>query len=142
LKSAKTMIKLMDAVDKDKGELVPKLEQYLASVEGALITEAEKSFPPERVDDWLRRLDAASCDACVTEVHAKEETRFIAGVPRDQKWIRVKPIASLPAEKLKELAEEACLSVQHEDDGHLIVYGKAEGIKEFVKKMTSQAARE
>jgi hypothetical protein len=63
-------------------------------------------------------------------------------MPRDQKWVRVKPISSLPLEKLKQLATESALSVRLEEDGHLIVYGKAEDIKEFVRKMTEQAARE
>jgi len=142
LKSAKTMIKLMDAVDNDRGEMAPKLEQYLASVEGYLITEAQKSFPPERIDEWLKRLDTASCDACAVETQAKEEPRFIPGLPRDQKWVRVKPISSLPAEKLKQLAEETNLSSRPDKDGHLIVHGKAEDIEEFIKKMTIQATKE
>ena len=142
LKSAKTMIKLMDAVDKDKGEMAPKIEQYLSSVEAYLVTEGQKSFSPERIDEWLRRLDTASFETCAAETKAKEESRFIPGLPRDQKWLRVKPIATLPAEKLKQLAEETKLSSRPDKDGHLIVYGKAEDIREFIKKMTAQAAKE
>lgn len=142
LRSAKTMIKLMDAVDRDRGEMAPNLEQYLNNVEGFLITESQKSFPAEHIDEWLRRLDAASCDTCTVEPKAKEEPRFITGLPRDQKWMRVKPIASLPTEKLVQLAKEARLSFRADTDDHLVVYGKAEDIKEFVRKMTEQTSRE
>jgi hypothetical protein len=139
LKSAKTMIKLMN-VDTSRGDMAPKVEQYLANVEGYLVTEAQKNFPPERIDEWLRRLDEASVETCECTEEVKEESRFIPGLPRDQKWVRVKPLASLPAEKLKQLAEESSLSFKTESDGHLIVYGKPENVRNFVKKMTERVS--
>jgi hypothetical protein len=142
LKAAKTMIELMDA-ETGKGEIAPQTEQYLRNVESYLITEAQKHFPPERIDEWLRRLDVATVETCgCVKGDVKKESRFIPGLPRDQKWVRVMPITSLPAEKLKQLAEESNLSLKKEQDGHLIAYGKPEDIKEFVKKMTTQASRE
>ena len=145
LKAAKTMIKLMDA-ETGKGEMAPQTEQYLRNVESYLITEAQKDFPSDRIDEWLRRLDKATVETCgcVKEEakEMKEESRFIPGLPRDQKWVRVTPITSLPADKLKQFAEESNLSLKTEQDGHLIAYGKPEDIKEFVKKMTEQAAKE
>jgi hypothetical protein len=143
LKSAKTLIKLMDTGE-DRGEIGPKVEQYLASVEANLVTEAQRIFPPERIDAWLRRLEASSCDVCAgqPQTPTKEESRFVPGLPRDQKWVRVTPITSLPQEKLQQLAEESNLSFKAEKDGHLIVYGKAEDIREFVKKMTKLTSRE
>jgi len=144
LKSAKTLIRLVDAAEEGRGEIGPKIEQYMASVEAYVITEAQKCFPPERIDQWLRQLQETSCDECAGQqkTAAKEETRFIAGLPRDQKWVRVTPINSLPTEKLKQLAHETNLTVKPEKDTHLIVYGKAEDIKQFIKKMTQQTAKE
>jgi hypothetical protein len=144
LKSAKTMIRLVDAAEEGRGEIGPKIEQYMASVEAYVITEAQKCFPPERIDEWLSRLQDSLCDVCVGQpkTEDKEETRFIAGLPRDQKWLRVTPISSLPTEKLKQLADETNLAVKPEKDTHLIIYGKAEDIKQFIKKMTEQASKE
>ena len=144
LKSAKTMIRLVNATEEGRGEIGPKIEQYMASVEAYVITEAQKCFPPERIDEWLNRLQDSSCDVCASQpkTEDKEETRFIAGLPRDQKWLRVTPISSLPAEKLKQLADETNLTVKTEKDTHLIAYGKAEDIKQFIKKMTKQASKE
>jgi hypothetical protein len=147
LKSAKVLMKIMDASEKDRGETAPKIEQYLGSLEAYLVTEAQKTFAPARIDGWLRRIEEASYNKCQTcrvesERTGKVEEKFITGVPRDQKWIRVEPLASLPAEKLKQLAGETSLSFREEKDGHLVVYGSAEKIKKFVKKMTEQTAKE
>src|SRR4030066_796887 len=145
LKAAKTMIKLMDA-ETGKGEMAPQTEEYLRNVESYLITEAGKNFPSDRIDEWLRRLDRATVETCgCGKEKAKEmkaESRFISGLPRDQKWVRVMPITSLPTEKLKQLAEESNLSLKTEKDGHLLAYGRTEDVREFVKKMTAQAAQE
>jgi hypothetical protein len=146
LKSAKILMKVLDASESDRGETAPKIEQYLGSVEAYLVTTAQTKFSPERIDTWLRRIETANCGTCQTCTMEparteKAETTFITGVPRDQKWIRVKPLASLPAEKLKQLAEETNLSSREEKDGHLIVHGNPENIKKFVKKMTKQAAK-
>ena len=139
LKSARILMKLEDVDKKSLGETTPRIEEYLSSVEAYLITEAQKSLTPTQIDEWLRRLDAASCNTCLTE--EKEETYFIAGVPRDQKWIRAKPIASLTIDKLKQLATETNLSSREEADGYLTVYGSVEGIRNFVKRMTEETAK-
>jgi hypothetical protein len=81
----------------------------------------------------------ANCETCEENT---EESRFVAGVPRDQKWIRVEPLASLPVEKLKQLARETNLSISIQEDGRMLVYGKAEDLKEFVKKMTTETNKE
>jgi hypothetical protein len=78
----------------------------------------------------------------VCEAEEREEPKFVSGVPRDQKWIRVEPIATLPLEKLKQLAEKQNLASRLQEDGRLLVYGKAEDIKAFVKEMTEQTAKE
>lgn len=134
LKSAKVMITIMDA-DESRGETAPKIEQYLRSVEAYLVTEAQKTFAPTRIDAWLIRLEEATADICESE--KEKETKFISGIPRDQKWIRVKPLDSMPLKKLEQLAEETSLSCRVQDDGRLVVYGKSGDIREFVKKMTA-----
>jgi len=146
LKSAKILMKVLDVSERDQGETAPKIEQYLGSVEAYLVTEAQKAFPPARIDAWLRRIEEANYEMCQTcimksEKAEKAETKFVTGVPRDQKWIRVEPLANLPAEKLKQLAEETDLSFREEKGGRLIVHGSIEDIKQFVKKMIAQTSK-
>ena len=138
LKAAKTMIKIVNA-DSGHGENSLKIEEYLGSVEAYLVTEAQKHFATEHIDNWLKRVEQANCETCEENT---EETRFIAGVPRDQKWIRVEPLTSLPIEKLNQLAKETNLSISIQEDGRMLDYGKAEDLKEFVKKMTTETNKE
>jgi len=138
LKSARTLMKVEKADPTGQGETEPKIDRYIRSVEAYAITEAGKLFPGEKVEKWLTALDLAGCDACVTIEEPKEETRFIPGVPRDQKWVRVEPIESLPIEKIEQMVAENKLGSKREKDGHLIVYGTDASIKIFVKKMTAQ----
>jgi hypothetical protein len=134
LKSARTMIKILKA-DPSRGETMQKIEEYLSNVESYLISEGQKKFGVEYVDKWLKKLDEAGMRFPDLE---EEETRFVPGLPREQKWIRVKPSAELPMEKLKLLAKELNLSCELQRDGYLLVYGEDESLKEFVKKMAKK----
>jgi len=139
LKSARTLMKVEKADARGGGETEPKIDQYLGNVEAYVITEAGNQFPTEKVEKWLKELDLASCDSCITIVKEKEEMRMIAGIPRDQKWIRVEPIESLPLEKLEQMATDTKLGFRREKDGRLIVYGSPDCIKSYLRKMTETA---
>jgi len=132
LKSAKTLINVLKA-DPSCAETTEKIEEYLLNVESYLFSEGQKMFGTEYVEQWLKRLDEASRRVLEEE---EEGIKFVTGIPREQKWIRVKPSAELPIEKLKALAEESHLSCNVQSDGCLLVYGEDERVKEFVKKMT------
>jgi len=134
LKSARTMIKILKA-DPSRGETMQKIEEYISTVESYLISEGQKKFGVEYVDKWLKKLDEANIRFPDLE---EEETRFVPGLPREQKWIRVKPSAELPMEKLKLLAKELNLSCELQRDDYLLVYGEDERLKEFVKKMAKK----
>jgi len=138
LKSARTLMKIEKADPRGRGETEPKIDEYLGSVEAYVVSEASKLLPAEKVEKWLTALDLASCETCVTVEEAKDE-RFVPGVPRDQKWVRVEPIASLPSEKIEQLVGETHLSFRKEKDGHLIVYGDGTDIKLFIKKMSQKS---
>ncbi len=60
LKSAKILIKVQDASETDRSETAPKIKQHLGNVEAYLITEAQRKFPPTRIDTWLKRIEKAS----------------------------------------------------------------------------------
>jgi hypothetical protein len=132
LKSAKTMIKILKA-DPSRGETLQKIEEYLGNVESYLISEGQKTFGDEYVKEWLKRLEEAN-----RKIDEEEETRFVAGLPREGKWIRVKPSAELTLEKLKKSAKELNVSYDMQDDGYLLVYGTDECIKEFIKKIAAK----
>ncbi|MGA3059265.1 MAG: DUF2096 family protein [Candidatus Bathyarchaeia archaeon] len=137
LRSAKLMIKISEA-EGSRGDASQKVEEYLGTVDSYLITEAQKILSPETVDHWLRQLEEANVEICEEPV---EENKFIIGVPRDQKWVRVEPVSNLPMERILQIAKESNLSVNQQKDGRLVVYGQPECIKGFLKKMTAEAVK-
>lgn len=134
LKSAKTLINILKA-DSSHTETSQKIEEYLLKVESHLISEGQKLFGAGYVQGWLKRLDEAFSKPFEEEAEAM---RFVPGFPREHNWIRVKPSAELSIEKLKALAEESNLSCKIQSDGCLLVYGEAENIKNFIKKMATK----
>ncbi len=138
LRSAKSMIKLHCTQAKGAGDVLQKAEELTANVEAYLAEEAQKVFGPEKVDAWLRRLEEANAEVCE---ESTSENKFVTGVPRDQKWVRVEPIKDLPAGRIVQIAEEQNLQVKKEKDGRLVVFGKPEDIKSFLKLLMVEAAK-
>ncbi len=137
LRSAKLMIKISE-VEGSRGEASRMVEEYLGNVDSFLVTEAQKVLSPEAVDQWIRRLEEANSEIFEEKI---EENKFITGVPRDQKWVRVEPAGNLQTERIQQFAKESSLSVNPQKDGRLVVYGQPDCIKEFLKKMTSEATK-
>jgi len=133
LRSAKTLINILRA-DPSRIDTSQNIEKYLRIVESYLVSEGQKRFGADYVDECLKRLNEAN-----KKVFEKEEEKpFIPRLPREQKWIRVKPSHELPMEKIKELADELSLSCDVQNDGCLLVYGEDERVKVFVKKMAKK----
>ena len=138
LRSAKSIINLHCFQAIGAGDVIQKAEELTTNVEAYLAMEAQKIFGSEKVDFWLRRLEESNAEVCEEPA---SENKFVTGVPRDQKWIRVEPIGNLPADRIKLIAKESNLSVNPQKDGRLVVYGQPEVIKEFLKKMTVEASK-
>lgn len=130
LKSAKTVIRMLG--EDNRAENIEKIERYLLNVESYLMSEGQKKFGQDYVDKWLNRIDKAS-----REIHDEEqnEKRFIPGVPRQQKWIRVASSKELPIEKLEAMTEKMNISYRVQKDGSMLVFGEEQSIKDFVKKI-------
>lgn len=133
LKYARTLINVLKA-DPTRLETSQKIEEYLNNVEAYLISEGQR-LGDKYVEEWVKRLEEAS-----RKVFEGEEvkTRFVPGLPRGQRWIRVKPSEEMPMEDLKNLAGELNLSFEVQSDGCLLVYGEDERLKDFVKKMATK----
>ncbi|MGD6807881.1 MAG: DUF2096 family protein [Candidatus Bathyarchaeia archaeon] len=134
LRSAKSLIKL--SCMPNSGDAIQKAEEYLANVEAFVMTEGQKAFGEERVDGWLRQLEEANIEVCAEAVTVEE--KYVVGMPRDQKWVRVEPIGELTAEKIGQIAKEQNMQVKNQKDGKLVVYGRPENLKAFLKKMTTE----
>jgi len=134
LKSAKTTIRILKA-DPSCGENTQKIDEYLTNVESYLISEGQRRFGQAYVDEWLRRVNEAGRKIVDKE---EEETRFISGVRREQKWIRLTPLNELPLEKLKALAKKSSLQCRVQHNEYLVVSGPDAVLKDFVKKIAAK----
>jgi len=134
LRHAKTLINVLRA-DPTRLDTSQKVEEHLLNVESYLVSEGQKNFGKGYAENWLKRLKEGGSTVVEEE---EKETKFVSGVPREQKWIRVKPSAELPIEAIKVLADELRLSFNLQSDGCLLVYGEDQRIKDFVKKMTAK----
>lgn len=138
LRAGRSMLKL-SCMEGSQGEALQKAEEYLANVEAYVVTEGQNVFGSEKVDGWLRQLEEANVEVCSEP--ASSENKFVTGVPRDQKWVRVEPVGDLTAEKIEQIAKEQNMQVKVQPDGKLVVYGQAENLKAFLKKMVPQKPR-
>jgi len=141
LRSAKLMIQISESPEA-KGEQAIKADEYLGNVESILLAEAEKTLGTKYVDGWLKQLDEAmaQCETCRPKEQV-EDDKFITGVPRDQKWVRVEPYGNLTSERIKEIAKENNLSINIQANGRLVAHGQPDSIKTFLKKMTLEATK-
>ena len=134
LRSAKTMIRIFKA-DSTHIENIPRIETYLENVEFCLISTAQERFGTEYAEQWMKKLDEAR-----KRVPEREETahRFVPGIPRGKRWIRVQVSENTPQKDIEPLAEENGLSFKMQDDGYMLVYGKNKNVKSFVKKLAEK----
>lgn len=138
LRGAKSMLRL-SCMEGSQGEAMQKAEEYLANAEAYIITEGQKVFGDDKVDSWLRQLEEANTEVCEEQTVAPD--KFVVGVPRDQKWVRVEPIGEWTAERIGQIAREQNLQVKPQADGKLLVYGQPDNLKFFVKKMAAEKAK-
>lgn len=134
LRAAKSMIKLT-CMENSQGEAIQKAEEFAAKVEAYIVSEGQKIIDPKTIDNWLRRLEEANVEVCEETV---EEDKFVIGVPRDQKWVRVEPIKNLSTDRILQIAKEQELQSNLQKDGRIVVYGLPDSIKIFLKKLATE----
>jgi hypothetical protein len=139
LRTTKSLLEL-SCTEGSHGDAIQKAEEYLANVEAYIMTEGQSVFGEEKVDGWLRQIEEANVEVCAEPRRA--EDKFVTGVPRDQKWVRVEPLGEWTKEKIVQFAGEHSLQVKPQADGKLVVYGQPENLKAFVKKMAAQKTKQ
>lgn len=142
LRAGKTMIQVLKA-DPTRAENIPSIEMYLGNVESYLIFTAHQKFGAEFAERWMKKLREARKTIRTGEEETPWEPspKFVPGVPRDQKWLRVQVSAETPENEIKRLAAEFGLSTRMETDGYMLVYGDGGELKLFVQKTGEKLRR-
>jgi len=135
LRAAKTMIQVLKA-DPSRAENIPSIEMYLSNVESYLIFTAHQKFGAEFAQGWMEKLREARKTVHVGEEEKAWEpaSKFVPGLPRHKKWVRVQVSDETPKNEIKQLAAECGLSTRMQTDGYMLVYGEDEKLKLFVQK--------
>ena len=135
VRSAKTMIQILKA-DPTHIENIPRIETYLRNVESYVISRAQEKLGTDFAEKWLRKLEKAK----KTKIKEKKETtlKFVSGLPRNKKWVRVQISKDTSRKETERLAKENKLSFKMQRNGYMLVYGNDKSIKSFVKKMAEK----
>jgi len=134
LRAGKTMIQVLKA-DPTRAENIPSIETYLTNVESYLVFRAHQKFGAEFAENWMKKLRDARKTTYMGEEKAWEpSSKFVPGLPRNKKWVRVQVSAETPKNEITKLAAECGLSTKMQTDGYMLVYGEGEKLKLFVQK--------
>ena len=136
LRAAKTLIHVLKA-DSTKIENVPTIEMYLGNVEAHLIFAAQARFGSEFVNRWMKKLRKAREKPDV-ELPAETASKFVPGLPRGQRWVRVQVSEETPKEEIEELVKEIGLACKMQEDEYMLVYGEGEKLKRFIKRTAAK----
>ncbi len=140
LRSARTMMQVLKA-DPKRAENIPTIEMYLGNVESYLVFEAHKKFGARFAEEWMQKLQDARKAGDAEEEPLESSSKFVAGVPRDQKWLRFQVSDETPENTIKKLAAECGLSTRIQPDGYVLVFGDDTKIKLFIQKTGQKLQR-
>jgi hypothetical protein len=140
LRSAKTMMQVLRA-DPKHAENIPTIEMYLGNVESYLIFEAHQKFGSQFAGEWMQKILDARKTRDADEEPLESSSKFVAGVPRDQKWLRFQVSDETPEKEIKRLAAECGLSTRIQSDGYVLVFGDDSSIKLFIQKTSEKLQR-
>ena len=140
LRSAKTMMQVLRA-DPKRIENIPTIEMYLGNVESYLIFEAHQKFGAQFAEDWMQKLHDARKTSDADEEPLESSSKFVPGVPRDQKWLRFQVSDETPEKEIKRMAAECGLSTRIQPDGYVLVLGDDSSLKLFIQKTSEKLQR-
>ena len=132
LRSAKTIIELTQA-DPNQLQIESRIDKYLRNVESYCISTAEK-FGNNTAKEWLKQLNEDKKNENIK----KQSFRFVQGIPKNMKWLRVETSEDTPLQEVLKIINECKLQYEIQEKGYILVYGNEKSIDFFVKKMTEQ----
>ena len=136
LRSAKTFIQVLKA-DPICIETISRIEKYLRNIESYTISTGEE-IDKGIAEDWLNRLKDKKMEK---SEKINEKSTFIHGIPRNEKWVRIKILNYILPENLKKIAKENNLSYKTKKNDYIIAHGDPKNIKKLIKTITEQVTR-
>jgi len=132
LKSAKTLINILKT-EPTAVDLVTKIEIYMGNLESNLLYIAESDVSKNYADLWMAKIMNARSGKNAEQPIVK--ARFVSGIPKGEHWIRLKPSGLIADSKLRELLKKFDLKSKLHENTYLLISGKEENIKSFIKEI-------
>jgi hypothetical protein len=133
LKSAQTFIKIHNTEPSDSN-VIAEIERYIDTVEINLLSLAETEQGAKYADECMRRI----YDARMKGVDGKiiVPTKFVAGVPKEDHWVRIQVADLLTADELDQLLATYHLSSKPQENGYILIHGTKENVKALIRAMS------
>jgi len=131
LKSARTLISIYNT-EPSALDVVTEVALYLDKIEPNLLYLAESEVGKKYASAWIKKISDARLEKAETTI---VPSKFVAEIPRGEHWIRIKTSDIISDDNLKELLKNLKLSSKAQNDGYLLVYGKEEHVKSFIKEV-------
>lgn len=133
LKSAKTLFTVQHV---DPNAPIVDAQLYLDKAEVTLLSLAESCIGKKYVDDWLRRIEDARVKGLGEK--SKPAKSFVAGVPKGQDWVRIRTTDIISSRDMYAAAARLGLECKSQEHDSILVYGKSEDIKRFIKEIAEK----
>jgi hypothetical protein len=138
LKSAQTYINIAKT-DSTVLDIVTEIELYLEKVESNLIYLAEIDVSATYATECLKRISDARMKGLREIPPAKSS--FVAGVPREDHWVRLRIKDLISDIEFNPLINQFQLTVKPQENGYLLIHGKQEDVKAFMKAVTQKVSK-
>lgn len=132
LKSAKTLINIYK-VDTSTVNVATEIEVYLEKIESTLLYLAESDIGKEYAEKWLQRVYEARREGLTTKT--TRPSKFVAGVPKNEHWIRIKTSDLISNQELEALLEKYKLSSKSQKDEYRLIHGSEKNVQNFLKEI-------
>ncbi|MFH0897557.1 MAG: DUF2096 family protein [Candidatus Bathyarchaeota archaeon] len=138
LKSAKVYISI-HKMNSTELHISEKIEIYMESLESNLLYLAESNVGKDYADEWLKKIYRAQTEK--TPEPPAASTRFVSAIPKGEHWIKINLLGLMVDKDVCELLKTLNLSSTAQEGGYLLVHGKEENVKTFVKKVGEKIGR-
>ena len=137
LKSARTLLTIYQT-EPMNGNVESELALYLEKIEPILLSLAECEVSKNYADIWQEKITNARME---TAEKVKTASRFIAGIPKGEHWLRIKTTDIISDGDVNKLTQDLNLTIKPQSDGYLLVIGNQENIKTFVKEVRKKIGK-
>ncbi len=116
--------------------IIEELEIHLKKLESNLLYLAESEVGKDYADRWLNKIYETRMEEAA-EIFPKARG-LITGIPKGEHWIRISLLGLPQNVGLHELLKTLNLSTIPQENDCILVHGKEEDIKTFVKKISEK----